>query len=118
MALQSFTYFRTGRLKDETTINICDFINCIGKVLGQTLKPAFLTATNNLFIHGITYPKIDTITVATYCVNPETLDIKWFKIQAVTGGFEYPYMTFNNTLFIYKKYLNVPKGYRAIYSIQ
>lgn len=57
----------------------------------------------------------DTVNTITYCVNIHTLKTKWLRLRALTG-LDYGYVSFNG-LMIYNKYLNVPKGYKAVYSI-
>lgn len=57
----------------------------------------------------------DTIFTITYCLNTVTLETKWIRLRALQG-FTYPSAQINSIV-IYNKYLNVPKDYKAIYSV-
>lgn len=95
---------------------LCDAQDTLSAKKGDTsifLARSYLATTGTMYT---AIPKDDTVSTITYCLNLKTLNPKWIKIKAIPG--------WNNSsvyfhgLIIYKKYLNVPKGYKAIYSIK
>lgn len=106
VTLTGFTQSKPRRA--DTTVRCAAYASLIlGTATGSTMASNW----------GITHiPHTDTIIAITYCVNTLTLRPKWFRLHALTG-LNYGWFSINGTISIYKKYLNVPKHYKAVYSI-
>lgn len=121
-----FAYRRGQRTNPNSTRTIQMYDSNEDSVIANGLRDSTRTLmigdSRTVFESGTrlmpfyTHSKKDTITVLTYCINIHTLRPKWFRLKAIYGD-NYGWVTVNSVV-LYKKYLNVPKGYKAVYSIQ